>query len=228
MKSFYSLVFLKTLMFVGMVLAVIFIFQACASSDSDDDSSDASSCPSAESIADDTVCLVISDATVEGTKTSDSAVPDIQYDPWVDFSYKTEDVAYRITFIKDYTEGATSYPTFGGAMDGFNIFYGIDFDGTPAAQEVSLSSTGFYITFVVYSPAGTSDLYIAQSATTGSSASATISSETSAVGEKFQGTIGESILCKVGNDLQLVDDCATSITISSGVFNVTRTGDTKY
>ncbi len=228
MKSFYSLSFFKTFMFVGIILAVIFIFQACASSDSDDDSSDTGSCPSAESIADDTVCLVISDATVQGTKTSDSAVPDIQYDPWVDFSYKTENVAYRITFIKDYTAGATAYPTFGDAMDGFNVFYGIDFDGTPAAQEVSLSSSGFYITFLVYSPTGTSDLYLAQTGTPGSSASANITSESFSIGEKFRGTIGECIMCKVDNDLQLVDDCATSITISSGVFNVTRTSDTKY
>lgn len=219
------MIYLKKTTYIAILLIVMSLFHACASSNDDDDST---SCNAATGLSDNSACLIVDSSKIEGARTTDSSITNVENDPFVDYTHATEDGAYRMIFMKDYAEDTTDYPSFLVNVDGFDVFFAVDFSGTPAAQEVSLDSSGFSISMMLYSPSGTSDLYLAQTGTSGTSAAVTISAEASSVGDSLQGTIGESVLCKIDDSFSLVDDCATSITISSGSFNVVRQADTEH
>ncbi len=181
-------------------------------------------CADAADLADNSICMVVAGEKIEGTTTSDTNAP-FGLDPYVQYQYQSDDDEYQLAFVKSFSSGTTDYGNLSD-LSGWDTFYMMDLKGTVSTGEMTLTSSSV-INSIVFSPSGTSNMFAGSNYPmgNGSSASITISNAAGSIGDKFQGTLGEIKLCKINSSFTFVDACATSITITSGSFNITRDAD---
>lgn len=216
---------LKPLWLLLMVV-VAFGLLSCASDDDDETTTASATCSATADMAFDSFCLVADGTKVEGTNTLDPSVTfDSGADPTVHYAYSTDDVEYDLIFLKSFGSGS-SYAALSN-FDGFDTVFFMWFKTQPTATTLTLTSDEATpgIWNVIYSPAGSNDIYLADSGIDATSASVTITEAGASVNDPFVGTINSMVLCKMDNsasDPSPADNCATTITISSGSFKIER------
>ncbi len=212
--------FRKGFILAVSVLIMGLIFLGCRQSD--DDSADPPGCYGPTYLNDNTFCMIVNGTKIEGSSTTNATIPFLNADPFVHYYYDSGNADYNVTFVSTYSSGSTDYP--GTNFDGFGILFRMTLKGTLAVGDLSLTSSP-YVDNVTYSPTGTSDLYYAKASHTGSSAFVILNRLANDPGDFFHGTLGSITLCRVNSSYVLADACATSVTISSGSFNIVRDWD---
>ncbi len=134
-------------------------------------------CLDAVDLSNNSICVIIG-----GEKTNVTHVEHSTHvDPYVGYKYHTAGDQYEFAFLRTYDSGTSDYGNF--------LF--VNTKKTPDTGQMTLDNTD-EINYLVFSPFGSTDLYGAFKDFTGTYAEITISRAAPSVGERLQGTIGES------------------------------------
>ena len=222
--SFHSDTSTGKFLFATIVLLIItaLFFSACKD-DGDGSLLSSGLCPPPTALSNNSICLIINGEMEINTLDKTNSSP-FNADPAVSYNRDSADPSndvYRIVSAKEYSAGSTDYFTDIDFFDGFGSMIVFEFDTEPTLGTLDFNSTP-KIVMSLYSPMNTSDVYAANSGTTGTTMQITISKTAPNIGDSLQGTIGPSIMCKVNSRWNTVDNCLTSVGIFSGSFNINR------